>query len=507
MRRRSWTPFAQLAGSALTCWMLASPSQALGQQPACRVPDFPAPEMCARAGLDTVRADYLLFVDESGSMTARWRDVQQALAALASSIPDGDVLDVRLFSGGVRSLIAPTPATAETRAAWAARFRALPSPAGTSTDLGRAAEAAAAEIASAPSNRVQFIFFVTDGRQQAEAGSPFGEEWSAGWEAIAKKASISIRERPVSVTVIRLAEDADRSFLTRVFLNAVVTDAIGADALRAWFAKELRGAWVRKLNILVGRELARPAGIDSSTSWLRTSSNREAEHTVHASAGRRIVQTVLIDSALVPVGGGRSLALSQSAIAGAPNATIRVRDSAYAAWTPPGIYRKTIKGTLPARTRLEPAAELSRIGIDPGPRQDSVRYHLMLAGGGALGAALYYPLAAVLLVVALWIVLLLKWRMHRPVLTGNIVRRVGPTGPAETTKLTDKKLKEYAVVDENGGEVCVLQARSQRGKSVVYVIPRAPDLMLDKKRLANEARLGTRALLRTRDVEVTYSAR
>src|SRR5690606_29112213 len=86
----------------------------------CGIPEFPAPVLCARAGLDTLPASYLLLVDESGSMAPLWPAVRRALVEFALAVPAGDRLDVRSFAGGVRSRIAASGAEDATRSAWAA---------------------------------------------------------------------------------------------------------------------------------------------------------------------------------------------------------------------------------------------------------------------------------------------------------------------------------------------------------------------------------------------------
>jgi len=133
---------------------------------------FPAPTLCMRARLDTLRASYLVLIDESGSMRGRWPEVKGALSDFVSAIPDGDQLEIRAFAGSVRTLIPPTPASNRLRAGWVNQLASLPNPAGANTDLGLAAASINEQLRSVPADRLYFVFLMTDGQHDPQSPVP-----------------------------------------------------------------------------------------------------------------------------------------------------------------------------------------------------------------------------------------------------------------------------------------------------------------------------------------------
>ena len=453
----------------------ASSAAALAGQaaPDCGIPEFPAPVLCARAGLDTVPASYLLLVDESGSMAPLWPAVRRALVEFALAVPDGDRLDVRSFAGAVRSRIAASGAEDATRSAWAAAFMELEAPRGARTDLGRAAEAALTYLGAEPPSRPQFIFFLTDGRHDPAADSPYRRADSC--TTLAAAARDVVESRPVSVAIVRLSGEADATYLSCVFPRAVVTDAIGPDALRQWFAGRNREAAVAKLRALVHEELRRPVARLAASEPLASRAGRPARRVVELEGTRRVVAAfVATDTALAfPDGGRIELDVGHPL----PLAPERVRTELVVAgrpcavWRPPGGCAQRVAGTWPLRVRLEPAEELRRIGL-PREVQDSIRLDLAIAGGGLLSWPAYVGAAAGLLAVLSYLALLLSWKLHRAYLPGRIIVRLG-NGPSHAVKFAGQRLRAYVVVTPDGRELLRFDARSERGRTVVYARPGA----------------------------------
>src|SRR5215471_15804324 len=167
-RRAAFGLFAVAAVASVGCFARV----AHGQNPIgpCADRDFPAPNLCQRARLDTLHASYLLLVDESGSMKPLWPAVRQALGEFSAAVPDGDDLEVRLFADCPHTLIPPTPASDRTRTAWQQQINGLGAPNGKNTNLGCAAEAIIEQLRSAPAGRLQFVFILTDGQHEPGAG-------------------------------------------------------------------------------------------------------------------------------------------------------------------------------------------------------------------------------------------------------------------------------------------------------------------------------------------------
>ena len=465
-------PWSILIGAVLSVPLSAAAAQGRNQ---CRLPDFPAPILCARAGLDTVHASYLLLIDESGSMQPLWPSVRSALEEFASAIPEGDELDVRAFSGDVRSVIPPSMATPATRSSWQSRFRTLELPHGANTDLGAAARAALGAIASAPAQRIQFVFFLTDGRQDPAAGSPFSASWNSAWDSLAREAELVDASRPLSVGVVRLAVDADPTLLRRVFQRASVTDAMGTAGLRSWFASVARDVGVRKLRVLIDRELRSPAWTVSADGTLSGTGSRASEHSIRYTAQRRILDAQLTDStAALPSGAllrFESQPLPGSSIAG----RVSITGPPCAWWKPPRSCISTETGDVPITARLQPSAELERIGIDPGPRPDSVRLALVIGSGGALPGYLYFPFCALVLAALVALFVRTKQTLHRPRLVGQLVVSLdGAGGSSEKVDFNKLATKRYSVCQRDGTELLRFEAKNERGRTVMYAVACQP---------------------------------
>lgn len=449
----------------------------------CGIANFPAPELCTRARLDTVHAAYTLLVDESGSMRALWPAVQRALSEFAAAIPDGDELDVRLFASKPRSLIARVPASDDARAGWVRRFASLPLPSGAHTDLGSAARSALATIRSAPANQLQFVFFLTDGQQSVPLSSPFPNSWDGEWPSLASEASTLVSARPVSVVILRLTDEADRSLLARVFPGAVVTDAIGPDALRSWFASASRDIAVAKLRLLIGRELSLPAfTIEGS---LKTEIRGVGEMEGEVVPGRRILGTVFSDSAAGSFGNGGQLEvrLMPGAMMVPARADVRIRVPSRPWYLPPSREALAISTTASGTARLEPAGELARIGIDPTARPDSVSV-VITARTGIIPVVLYYLVLVLVIAILSGAAVRLKWAFHRAYLSGRLLIE-NPDDPSAQVhvELATPRKRSYTVVTPSGSPAVAFTARSTRGRTVVDVVPLDGAILLRGKQL------------------------
>ena len=490
-----------LLGLLVLAGVACAPSTAAAQSSAgpCADKDFPAPKLCQRARLDTLHASYLLLVDESGSMKPLWPAVRQALGEFSAAVPDGDDLEVRLFADCPHTLIPPTPASDRTRTAWQQQINGLGAPSGKSTNLGCTAEAIIEQLRSAPAGRLQFVFILTDGQHDPGAGEAarrYPQAWGGNWASLAREGEMVLQGRPVAVTLLRLNNDADRTFLSRVFPGLVVTDAIGPDALRSWFANARRRVSVSKLRLLVDRELKGPAWVLTSNEEIAAQAGGSNAHDVGVRPARSIVTTRLAAPGPFPMPGGEgrgrgSIAFPEPLPSDSLGRTqVRITGGDCAWWRPPGSCGRVARGDVNLTTKLEPADELTRIGIDPGSRPDSARVDLAIANGGALPWYLYYPALAVLVVLLAAGALRAKWATHQPYLTGRVLVRLGG-GDADTASVEPQvvnfahsRQRSYSITDPQGHEVIRLEARNERGRTTLYASPGAEPVRVGGKRLA-----------------------
>ena len=508
-----------LLGLLVLAGVACLPSTAAAQSSAgpCADKDFPAPKLCQRARLDTLHASYLLLVDESGSMKPLWPAVRQALGEFSAAVPDGDDLEVRLFADCPHTLIPPTPASDRTRTAWQQQINGLGAPSGNSTNLGCTAEAIIEQLRSAPAGRLQFVFVLTDGQHEPDAGEAarrYPQAWGGNWPSLAREGETVLQGRPVAVTLLRLNNDADRTFLSRVFLGLVVTDAIGPDALRSWFANARRRVSVSKLRLLVDRELKRPAWVVTGNEEIAAQAGRSNAHDVGVRPARSIVTTSLATPGPFPMpggGGGGTIAFPEplpSDSLGRTEVRITGRDCAW--WRPPGSCGRAARGDVSLTTKLEPGDELTRIGIDPGSRPDSARVDLAIANGGALPWYLYYPAVAVLVLLLAAGSLGAKWATHQPYLTGRVLVRLGggdadiASVEPQVVNFAHSRQRSYSITDPQGHEVIRLEARNERGRTRLYASPGAEPVRVGGKRLATTQQVTRTTRFETDRGDVQY---
>jgi len=466
---------------AVTLVALVAASSATAQTGACRIPGFPAPELCARARLDTVKASFLIIVDTSGSMRPLWGSMREALAEFASAIPDGDDLTVRLFAGGVGTYVPPVPLGHATRSSVMSRLRALPVPSGANTDLGAAAQSGLEALRSAPTDRLFFLFFLTDGRHDPPSLGKYGTTWDAQWGQLATEAATLLGARRASVAIVRLTASADNTMLTRVFPGAVITDAIGQDALRGWFRATSRTLAVTKLRQLLDRELRKPAFALASKGPVSLQSDHSKVVALALASARGIVGYSIEDTSAHPLPAGGAIrfgALRVVRPTDAPSETqVTLENRRQPWWLPPGSRRRTIDTTVSLAMRLEPAEELAKIGVSPVQPETPVRLQLQLAGGGALPMAGYVPLALGLVLLTALLMVRAKWAMHRPRLSGRVLV-IQKNGDSVQHDLKGKRTPYPVKAD--GVDLLQIKAESTRGKTRIYAVP-TPGVDLSSK--------------------------
>jgi hypothetical protein len=486
--------------------LAVQPSTLFGQDPpGCRISKFPAPSLCERSGLDTLSAAYLLVVDESKSMVPIWPAVQAALREFVSAIQTGDQLEVLLFSGRVQTLIPPTLASQQTRGTWSATLSSLPPPRGSSTDLGIASEAIVKRLASAPTSQMQFVFLLTDGKHEPAPGSLYvsGEN---GFAKLHTSVTALLQQRLVSIDAVRLTPAADLTVLETVFPNLTTVEAFGSAGLHNWFESASRQVALEKLKLLISRDLSRPAWTLVSSKNIAARADVESSHDVKARSNRRLVTTVLAENGPYELPNGGHISFP-SGITQLKDSLVKisVQGPSCAWWKRPASCGSTPAKQLRVKTRLEPADELSRIGIDAGARSDSLNLEFSVASGGYFQAAIYYPLVLLALSVIIVTLLKLRWSLYRPKLHGRIIfSPLSASAPPAPVLLTGLNADSYAINSDKGEAILELQARAQRGRSVVYAVPKKPDVQMNGKPMIGVQRLDRAVRFRTPDGDIHF---
>jgi hypothetical protein len=124
---------------------------------------------------DSVR--HVIVLDQSGSMRPVWPTVRRQLAAIIEGVPDGSWVHVEGFSDRVVTLMHDARLGAANRANAVQQALRVAEPAPQApTDLGRAMDAALDDVLLARERgrgRLTLLFFITDGRHDPAAGSPY----------------------------------------------------------------------------------------------------------------------------------------------------------------------------------------------------------------------------------------------------------------------------------------------------------------------------------------------
>ncbi len=471
----------------------AVPRLVVAQESSCTDTAFPAPILCERAQLDSVRTSFTLVLDESGSMRPIWKEVGEALAGFVAVIPSGDDLHLIRFSGAHSDATIPWAGDPASRENWMRLLKNLDSPRGQKTDLGEAAEGVLELIERKPIGELQFVFLLTDGVHDPQAGSAYADLETEAWRELAVSYKSVKRQKPARVVFVRLDPSADVSVLRRVFDDAVVWDATTPEALQNRFAYELGGIQKEKLDVLLRRELAGPIAILSSQAPIKTKSTGPVRASLDLQPRGSIAGFSVPPQVLQLPGGGEIRVGSLEVIPPAHNRIeATVTDAGLAFWQPPGTRNRELGDDAIAELDVifEPQVEFESLGIDP-TRKHSVSFSLVLSGGGFTTSWMLYGITALVLAALVILVLvLLRWRLHRPdELHGRVTFFVKGT---EGERPADQPLGGCEVVihsPKNGQRLFSVASVSRRGRTWLRIEPITSEpVTLDRDRLSADGK-------------------
>lgn len=454
----------------------------------CDDPGFPAPVLCRRAGLDTLQASFIVVVDESGSMQGMWPAVKGAVASLGDAIPKSDRVRLVLFSGSAREMAMPWSADQGTRSAWQRQVEQLPAPRGQHTDLARSLEKALEILRAEPPERQQFVFILTDGLHDPPPDSPYPVASRAAWqERLRQEVRTLAAVRPLRFTVVRLGAAADPQALIEILEEASVVEVHDGVALRDWFASTTREFQVSKLRLAVARDRLQPFARISVSEPPRTASHRAAR-TFFSIASPRILLGASVESDVRLESSGPVLFRMPGFLLD-PGDEIElegmVEDLHSPLWNPPGWNPRSLDTTYLERVRLEPADELSRIGIDPDTRESLDLTVAYAAGGWFLSWPAYLAAVAGLLTLLALTGQRARWAMHRPSLDGHqLVKAVlDSTEESEAIPLSGAS---WQATGQDGAVLFKLLAKKHRGRTRIAMEAPGSTVVLEPRHASRE---------------------
>ena len=429
-------------------------------------------------------------------MSPIWRQVTRAVASFVQAVPDGDELDVRLFSGGVRRVNAPVPASPSVRASWSSQLVGLPSPSGARTDLGAALDQALSTIESAPPNRQHFIYLITDGAQDPSASSPYPVDGGGNWAQLRARASALASARPLSFAIVRLTSRADeQGLLSKTLPQADVVPAMSSAQLDSWFSRQARSIALRKLKLRIAEERRLPAFVDSVLSPVRLGSSFE----IRRHQLRHTIDAILADSAVLILKDGGQVAMHPTTT-GDSSARLTSTPAARAWYLPPSAGEAHINQSVPAHMRFEPAMELQRIGISGGPLEDSLQLVISITGPSWWRVIAYWMSVVLLIAGVFHFSRRALWSLHRPRLDGRVrFDRAG--SPSETIDLASRDIIRFEIRAPSGPLIATLEARNERGRTAIWIVPDIQPVTFGGQPLRSSVRV--RAVSRIEHSETT----
>lgn len=262
-----WVRKPLIAAAAIAC-LLAATSPADGSQ---QVGSGPAPqasrgEVFAALGVDTVKADYVVIVDTSGSMREGnlYGQVVSSLGPLLAAVAETDHLSLLTFD--------TTPAIRYSGLVGSPSDRALgqlPSDArGEATDIGSAIDAGIQELERPDASSVGSLLLITDGRHDPPSGSGYQSTTGASWDALARRGAAVKSARGITSYALALIPDTDAALLNSVLPGTSVV-ALPADQLGPFLERVKEETRIQKARSLLSGDL--PVRID--VSWDSSSLN------------------------------------------------------------------------------------------------------------------------------------------------------------------------------------------------------------------------------------------
>ena len=214
-------------------------------------------DLIASFGVDALLSDYVIVIDESGSMaetdTPLWPQVQEAYRALVGALPDGSRLNLITFSD-LATIRAQEMVSEANRPDLAARLDFVPSG---RTDIGAAIDSALSRLEDPAARSVQTVIFITDGQHAPPEQSIWRDVGNSEWDLLHDRA-IAVQSRgTVRTRAIGLGGSGrlGAELVSRVF-SGVETVELSPGELATYLTEEVRKAQLQALADAVTAELA-----------------------------------------------------------------------------------------------------------------------------------------------------------------------------------------------------------------------------------------------------------
>jgi hypothetical protein len=162
-----------------------------------------------------------------------------------------------------------------------------------------------------------------------------------------------------------------------------------------------------------------------------------------------------------------------------------IEDSQPSIWMPPGAVSRELDTTYLVPILLEPAEELSRIGIDPDVSEPLVLTMAYSAGGWFIRWPGYLAVVVGLLFLLALVLQRARWGVFQPSLEGHLLSRsvLGSTEESAAIRLSGRS---WEVTDEDGSLLFSLRAMKYRGKTRIAIDATGPEVVLEPRQASKD---------------------
>lgn len=329
----------------------------------------------------SVRADFIVVLDASGSMKPLVAEVRRALPELVRQLPEGDHLSVLRFAERADEYLPDRDIRESERRALAEEVGRLAEPTGQRTDLGAGIERTLKEVNRPGFGDIQIVFFITDFCHEPPDGSPYrgaviggGPCRTLNVDRLAETARRTLEGHKVRVIALALPGTNAEGYeaLRRVFPNTYRVD-ITLSNLGAYFDRFKREIALEKAGVLAQEEVRHATvTVEVPTREFELKGGDSAEVTIRASHSMSHLSASLALDRVDFTASSPDLAfeLTPSTLAAKPGETVEWRGRLTLKPQPDRVEKERtlrFEGTLAVRVSAtaEPREALLQLNVEP----------------------------------------------------------------------------------------------------------------------------------------------
>ncbi|MEI7832007.1 MAG: vWA domain-containing protein [bacterium] len=227
-------------------------------------------ELVVRYNAASVKADYLIAIDVSGSMnetlegsgTSRFDAVKEAAVHFIEQVDAGEYVSIIGFGTYAYDLVVPRemPSRASDREAFLQEIRNIPAPSSATTpafahtDIGLALEHIIDSLNRPGHSDIRFAYFLTDGKHEPGPGTRYPTTAGPEWDQLTELAAKRFGNQIPRVFALELNNKTDSMLVRNVFPYALITP-YSPTALQNFFLRSKQEVLRSKVSLLISQQL------------------------------------------------------------------------------------------------------------------------------------------------------------------------------------------------------------------------------------------------------------